>query len=80
VPVGSEDLLEVALGDLVTYTDLSDPKQKLQIRIVRGTPDPARGIVNEKAPIAVEMLGAVVGDELDVVNKRYRVLKIERPN
>ena len=77
--IGSEELLEVGIGDTVTYIDLSEPGRPLGIRIIRGATDVVRGVVNENAPIALEMLGAAVGDEIDVVNKRYRVLKIARP-
>ena len=51
----------------------------VDLRMQTRATDVVRGVVNENAPIALEMLGAAVGDEIDVVNKRYRVLKIARP-
>lgn len=64
VLIDTEDDLEVDVGDVVRYVDLSKPNDVLTVQITSGKDDFSNGIVNESRPLAQALLGAVVGDEV----------------
>ena len=64
VLIDTEDDLEVDVGDVVSYVDLSKPNDVLTVQITSGKDDFSNGIVNESRPLAQALLGAVVGDEV----------------
>lgn len=83
VLIGTDDDLEIEVGDVVRYVDLANPKDVLTVQITRGKDDFANGIVNESRPLAQALLGAVVGDEVALhlagsASKTFQVIEIKR--
>jgi transcription elongation GreA/GreB family factor len=64
VLIKTEDDLEIEIGDVVRYVDLSKPNDVLTVKITSGKDDFSNGIVNESRPLAQALLGAVIGDEV----------------
>jgi transcription elongation GreA/GreB family factor len=50
---------------------LTDDRKTLQITISKAKSDPSQGIVNHETPVAKTLLGAEVGDEVEVLVGRY---------
>jgi transcription elongation GreA/GreB family factor len=73
---------EVSVGDHVTYRDLSGdrPGIDLAVMITRSRTDLAEGFIAETTPLAQVLLGAVVGEqvELRIPGQRERVLEVIR--
>lgn len=73
---------EVSIGDHVTYKDLSadNPARELAVMITRNRTDLAEGLIAETTPLAQVLLGAVVGDqiELHIPGQRERILEVVR--
>ncbi|WP_144735634.1 DUF4011 domain-containing protein [Extensimonas perlucida] len=83
VLIDTEDDLEVDVGDVVRYVDLSKPNDVLTVQITRGKDDFSNGIVNESRPLAQAFLGAVVGDEVALhlagsASKTFQIVEIVR--
>ncbi|MFM6993450.1 MAG: AAA domain-containing protein, partial [Rhodoferax sp.] len=83
VLIDTEDDLEVDVGDLVRYVDLSKPNDVLTVQISSGKDDFSNGIVNESRPLAQALLGAVVGDEVSLhlagnASKTFQIVEIKR--
>jgi len=58
---------------------LTDDRKTLQITISKTRSDPSQGIVNHQAPVAKALLGAEVGDEVEVLVGSYvRPAVVER--
>lgn len=64
VLIDTEDDLEIDVGDVIRYVDVSKPNDVLTVQITSGKDDFSNGIVNESRPLAQALLGAVVGDEV----------------
>lgn len=83
VLIDTEDDLEVDVGDVVRYVDLSKPNDVLTVQITSGKDDFSNGIVNESRPLAQALLGAVVGDEVALhlagsASKTFQIVEIVR--
>ena len=78
VLIADDDDLEVAVGDVVRYSDFDKPLDILTVQISRGNDDFENGIVNESRPLAQILIGAVVGDEvtLHLPGSKSRVFQI----
>jgi transcription elongation GreA/GreB family factor len=76
--IDSEEDLEIEVGDVVRYIDLTKPQEIQTVQITSGKDDFANGIVNETRPLAQALLGAVVGDQisLNFPGTASRVLQI----
>ena len=74
----SEDDLEVEIGDVVQYADVTNPQNVESVQITRHTSDPKRGLILEATALAQALLGATVGDEvpLQVRGAEPRTLRI----
>lgn len=75
------DDLEVQVGDVVRYVDLSKIEDVLTVQITRGQDDFSNGIVNESRPIAQVLLGTVLGEEVTLhlignASKKFKVIEI----
>lgn len=84
VLIDTDDDLEIEVGDVVRYMDLSQPNDVLTVQITTGKDDFANGIVNESRPLAQALLGAVVGDEVVLhlagsTSRIFQVVEIKRP-
>lgn len=66
VLIDIDDSIEIEVGDVVRYIDVSRPDDLLTVQISHGIDDFANGIVNEGRPLAQALLGAVVGDEVSL--------------
>ena len=64
VLIDTEDDLEIEVGDVIRYVDLSKPNDVLTVQITSGKDDFLNGIVNESRPLAQALIGAVIGDEV----------------
>lgn len=64
VLIDTEDDLEIEVGDVIRYVDLSKPNDVLTVQITSGKDDFSNGIVNESRPLAQALIGAVIGDEV----------------
>jgi very-short-patch-repair endonuclease len=62
---------EIAVGDTIRMKYLTDDQKTLQITISRAKSDPSRGIVNHETPVAKALLGAEVGEEVEVLVGSY---------
>jgi transcription elongation GreA/GreB family factor len=73
---------EVSVGDHVTYRDLSGehPDVELAVMITRSRTDLATGLVAETTPLAQVLLGAVIGErvELRIPGQHGRILQIAK--
>jgi len=83
VLIDTEDDLEIEVGDVVRYVDLSNSNDVLTVQITSGRDDFSNGIVNESRPLAQALLGAVVGDEIALhltgsASKTFQVIEIKR--
>jgi len=83
VLIETEDDLEIEVGDVIRYADLTKPSDVLTVQITHGKDDFANGIVNESRPLAQALLGAVVGDEVVLhltgsASKTFQVIEIKR--
>ena len=81
--IDTEDDLEIEVGDVVRYVDLTHPNDLLTVQITQGKDDFANGIVNENRPLAQALLGAVVGDEVLLhlagsTSKTFQIKEIKR--
>jgi transcription elongation GreA/GreB family factor len=76
---GTESDRGVAVGDTARMKYLTDDRKTLQITISKTKPDSSQGIVNYQTPIAKALLGAEVGDEVEVLVGSYvRPAVVER--
>ena len=81
--INTEDDLEVEVGDVVHYADMANPQDLLTVQITDGKDDFANGIVNESRPLAQILLGAVVGDEVNLhlagkAPRTFQIVEIKR--
>lgn len=71
---------EASVGDYVTYKDLSadNPDMELAVMITRTRTDLATGLIAETTPLAQVLLGALVGEqiELHIPGQRERILEV----
>jgi len=70
--------LGVRVGDWVTYYDPKYPGERKRVRIVDGASDPAKNFVGSHTPLAKALLGARIGDEVELIveGQPPRTLKI----
>jgi very-short-patch-repair endonuclease len=69
----------IAVGDTVRMKYLTDDRKTLQITISKTKSDPSLGIVNHETPVAKALLGADVGDEVEVlIGSHVRPAVVER--
>jgi hypothetical protein len=61
----------IAVGDTVRMKYLADDRKTLEITISKTKSDPSQGIVYFETPIAKALLGAEVGDEVEVLVGSY---------
>jgi superfamily I DNA and/or RNA helicase/TPR repeat protein/transcription elongation GreA/GreB family factor/very-short-patch-repair endonuclease len=85
VLVDDEDYEEVEINDTVKYVDILKPDDILTVQIVSAheKDDITNGVISELRPLAGILLGAVVGDEVNLhlpaaVSKTFRILEIIR--
>ncbi len=76
-------ILGVEVGDHVTYCHVETPDDRKSVQIIKGYSDTTHGIIGENAPLAQALLGAEVGDEVELnipgrPRRVLRVLDIER--
>jgi very-short-patch-repair endonuclease len=67
----AESNRRISVGDTVRIKYLSDDQKTLQITISKTQSDPSQGIVNHETPVAKALLGAEVGDEVEVLVGSY---------
>jgi transcription elongation GreA/GreB family factor/very-short-patch-repair endonuclease len=83
VLIDTEDDLEVEVGDVVRYADLTKLDDVLSVQITKSKDDFANGIVNKSRPLAQALLGAVVGDEVTLhlagrPSRTFQIIEIKR--
>lgn len=83
VLIDTEDDLEIEVGDVIRYVDLAKPTDVLTVQITDGKEDFANGIVHQTRPLAQALLGAVVGDEINLQltgnsSKSFQIVEIKR--
>jgi very-short-patch-repair endonuclease len=61
----------IAVGDTVRVKYLTDDRKTVQITISKKKSDPSLGVVHHETPIARALLGAEVGDEVEVLVGSY---------
>ena len=81
--VETEDDLEVGVGCLVRYVDITKPDHVLTVRITQRETDIANGLLAVTAPLGQTLLGAVAGDEVplnipSMPPRRLKVLEVKR--
>ena len=78
VLIDTKDDLEIDVGDLIRYVDLTKPNDILTVQITSEKDDFSNGIINKSRPLAQALLGAVVGDEvtLHLAGNTSRIFKI----
>lgn len=79
----TEDELEVEVGDVVRYVDVTKPGDILTIRITHKTNDLPNGLISAATPLAQSLLGAVVSDEVTlhipgVSPRTFQITEIKR--
>ena len=72
------ETLGVRVGDWVSYYDPRYPDDRKRVRIVDGASDIPRNIVGRHTPLAKTLLGARIGDEVELIveGESPRTLKI----
>ncbi len=84
VLIDNEDDLEISVGDIVKYIDVSKPEDIHKVQITASKTDFSNGnrLIAEKTPLAQTLLGAVVGDEvilhLHPASRIFRIMDIKR--
>jgi len=77
-----DETICVRVNDTVTYCFIGAEKEMKTVQIVKGSNQPSMGIINVNAPLARALIGAEVGDEVDVrlpTGQRVaRILEIEK--
>jgi very-short-patch-repair endonuclease len=81
--VSLNEFIVVNIWDYVTYCDVEHPEDHKAVQIVEGHTDTEKGVIGENTPLARTLLGAEVGDEVELsvpgrTKRHLRVLKIER--
>ena len=73
------DVKKVEVGDTVIYVDEDEPDVEKQALITRSSSNPDYGEVNFNTPIAQALLGACIGEtvEVSLPNRKTRLLIIE---
>ncbi len=68
----------VQLWDYVTYTYQDDPANHKSVQIVKGHTDVEKGVVGDKMPLARALLGATIGDavQLNLPGRPVRLLSV----
>jgi hypothetical protein len=61
----------VEVGDTVRVRYLTDDKRIIKITISNTQSDPSHGIVHHRTPVASALLGAEVGDEVEILVGSY---------
>jgi len=82
IPSSDEDLF-VEVGDRVTYCFSNRLEERHTVMIVDSVSNPKLHLINESAPLALALLNAAVGDEVEMEIKgsaarTIRILKIQR--
>jgi len=76
------DVNKVEVGDTVIYIDEDEPDVEKQALIIRGSSNPDSGEVNVNTPIAQALLGACVGESVEVSlpNRKttLRIIEIQK--
>lgn len=74
--------MEISIGDHVIYRDAtsSEPDNELAIMITKARTDLAAGMISESTPLAQVLLGAIVGEKVNlrIAGQRERILEIIR--
>jgi very-short-patch-repair endonuclease len=70
-PSGAQNGAGVAVGDTVRVKYLNEDQKTLQITISNKKSDPSLGIVYYETPLARALLGAEIGDEVEVLVGSY---------
>lgn len=72
------ETLGVRVGDWVTYYDPRHPEGRKRVQIVEGASDPSMNVVGSHTPLAKALLGARIGDEVELILEGHppRTLKI----
>jgi len=79
----STDELFVEIGDLITYCHVEKPADRHSVMIVDTESNPRLNLINENTPLALALLNAAVGDDVELEvkgnnSRLLRVLKIQR--
>ena len=82
-PVDEDEELFVEVGDTVTYCDVKQLEERLQVLITDGPSNFDQGIVNEATPLAKTLLDSRSGEVVHLAlpgkdPRAFKVLKIER--
>jgi transcription elongation GreA/GreB family factor len=76
----SKNVVEV--GDTIVYIDEQEPDLELQAMITNGSSNPDLGTINSYTPIAQAMIGASVGEVIEVklpIGRKYlRIIEIKK--
>ena len=73
----------VEIGDRVTYCVVDEPDKRLTVQIVDSESNARMGIINERTPVALALLGLSPGDIGEVVihgqeSRSVKVIKVQR--
>ncbi len=70
----------VGVNDVVKYIYMEHPDQEYQVTIIKGESNPKMGLINVNTPMAKGLLGARVGETIDVHlpvgTKKIKILEI----
>ena len=69
--MSSKDDRRVEVGDTVKFRYLTDDKRTINVTISKAQSDTSRGIIHHRTPVAAALLGAEVGDEVEVLVGSY---------
>ena len=59
--------IEIEFGDFVTYVNIGvDPDREIGVRITKRDTDLSQGIIAEHTPLAQALLGALIGDMVEL--------------
>jgi transcription elongation GreA/GreB family factor len=81
--VGVDDDLEIEVGDVIQYVDITSPNDLLTVQLTHGKDDLANGVINASRPLAQVLLGAVKGDQVILhlagnASKTFQIVEIKR--
>ncbi len=73
---------EVQVGDVVRYVDITNPDDVITVQLTVNKDDFSNGLISESRPLAQTLLGAIVGDEVQLhlpgsSSKVFRIIEIK---
>lgn len=80
-----DEILEIQVGDLVTYALVDAVNEVIRVKLTRNRTDPTLGLLSASTPLGATLLGACVGDVVvlrvpGTTTQSFLIKHIQRPS